>query len=258
MALGYLALNLDAVPSTDDVDALVNFVLEIFVNTLMPTMILCSIIFILIYVIHRKVMHKPLQLCAVNWKKLLFFAEVSLVLNVILNTALTVVEGLMPSSWLESLDQSVGMVSTGQPMWLLLLGTGILIPIMEELTFRYGLHGNIARSNVTVAYIVSSVIFGLVHGNPIQIVYAALFGFVLAFVYQKTGNIWYPIIMHIGNNTSSLIATDMHLLVYIVIFVTAGLLLMIATYNSSGVKLDFLPKNTENTGTDISNNYTSM
>ena len=89
---------------------------------------------------------------------------------------------------------------------MLLLGTGILVPIMEEIIFRHGVHKTISQSNIVVGYIISALVFGIMHGNIIQGTYAAILGFIFAVVLTKTDNLWYPILMHMAINSSSTIA----------------------------------------------------
>ncbi len=59
--------------------------------------------------------------------------------------------------------------------------------------------------------IYSSLIFGILHGNAVQMVYGALLGFLLAWLYQKMGAIWAPILAHIFINLGSVLATEFNL-----------------------------------------------
>jgi membrane protease YdiL (CAAX protease family) len=96
----------------------------------------------------------------------------------------------------------------GQPVWLLILTVGVLAPIAEELVFR-GLifHRMKDWMNPVLAIILSSVIFGLYHGNMIQFIYATLLGMILAVVYHRTGTLWIAILAHISANLWSLCAS---------------------------------------------------
>jgi len=59
-----------------------------------------------------------------------------------------------------------------------------------------------------VAAIISSLAFGITHGNLVQFVYAFLAGMFLAYVYEKYKNIWAPIIFHVCANAVSMLGTD--------------------------------------------------
>ena len=88
-----------------------------------------------------------------------------------------------------------------------ILCTGILAPAMEEIIFRYGLFNKLKKKNLTVAFIVSSFLFGLMHGNIIQGGYAFLIGMIIAYIYNKTENLLDAILIHVGVNLSSVIYT---------------------------------------------------
>lgn len=200
----YTIMNISNFPDATDFDAMFTFMMDVLFAVTVPSLITASLVMVLVYVLHRKRTKQALDVKSVDWKKLIFFAGIGCILNVTLNFILNSMLHVFPESWGAALEQSTGSVSTGQPFILLLLGTGILVPIMEEITFRYGLHRNIAKSNIVWAYIISAIAFGLIHGNPIQIMYAILIGVFLSFVYHKTNNLCYPIIIHMSINSASL------------------------------------------------------
>lgn len=230
-AIAYMFMNPTGWPDMTNADALMEYIFEIVMATVIPALTISALLMIIIYIAHRNVTKQPLYLRTMEWQKVLFFAGLAAVLNVICNVVLAWLSTTLPEAWVGALENSVDSVTTGQDFWLLLLCTGILVPIMEEITFRYGIHHHIAKSNVMWAYIISSVIFGLMHGNPLQIIYATLFGFLLAFVYQKTNNLMYPIVIHAVNNTMSLCVslfqTDLG---YIVTVAGSGLIVLTLSY----------------------------
>ena len=86
------------------------------------------------------------------------------------------------------------------PVWLTLAIAVILGPVIEELIFRKLLIDRISRYGDLTAIITSGIAFGIFHGNFEQLFYAVLIGFVLAFVYTKTGNVLHTILLHIFIN----------------------------------------------------------
>ena len=90
-----------------------------------------------------------------------------------------------------------GELIEAMPVWLTLLIVVVVGPIIEELMFRKLMIDRLSRYGNTVAIIVSSISFGLFHGNLYQFFYAALIGVILGFMYAKTRNVLYPIAMHI-------------------------------------------------------------
>lgn len=72
----------------------------------------------------------------------------------------------------------------------------ICAPILEELLFRKAIIDRTLKYGEGVAIIVSSIIFGLFHGNLVQSCYVLVLGFFTGLLYVKTGNIKYSIIIH--------------------------------------------------------------
>ncbi|MGE4514302.1 MAG: lysostaphin resistance A-like protein [Chryseobacterium sp.] len=83
----------------------------------------------------------------------------------------------------------------------------ICAPIFEEIIFRGIIQKGLMNKGVEPwkAIIFSSIIFGLVHGNPWQFVGAVLLGCVLGLVYYKTKSLLLPMLLHGFNNLCSTI-----------------------------------------------------
>ncbi len=103
-------------------------------------------------------------------------------------------EGAEDLSEMFSFDVTWQAVVTG-------LLASFVVPVYEEIFFRGLIHNGLAnRLGVWGAIIVSSAIFGLFHGFPIQIITAFLLGLVLGWLYEKTNSLWAPTICHVVNN----------------------------------------------------------
>ena len=72
----------------------------------------------------------------------------------------------------------------------------ICAPIAEEFLFRKLLMDRTLRYGERLSILFSAVMFGLFHGNLQQIVYAIPLGLVLAYVYAKTKNVFYTMLLH--------------------------------------------------------------
>lgn len=80
----------------------------------------------------------------------------------------------------------------------------VIPPIVEELLFRgMVLHG-LRKYGDGFAVVVSAILFGLYHGNFVQIAFAFFAGLVMALVVVKTGSLWTSILIHFANNSISL------------------------------------------------------
>lgn len=82
----------------------------------------------------------------------------------------------------------------------------ILPAVCEELLFRGIVLQGLRKFGDVFAIIFSSVLFMLMHANPSQTLYPFLSGVVLGFVFIKTGDLKYCIIIHFLNNFQSVAA----------------------------------------------------
>ena len=73
--------------------------------------------------------------------------------------------------------------------------------ILEEFLCRYLMLNVLRKYGDGFAITVSSVFFGLLHGNVNQFFFATGIGFFLAYYAIKTKSIWFPIILHIFVNS---------------------------------------------------------
>lgn len=141
----------------------------------------------------------------INWNKVLNFKDINWGKAIIY--VLAAAFGIFACDILEEildLPNLIEMELTGMAKTAIgMLSIGVLGPICEEFIFREAVLGYMLRNNVNtwVAIICSGIAFGLVHGNPAQIPFAAAMGVVLGYIYYRTGNIIVPSIIHILNNS---------------------------------------------------------
>lgn len=84
---------------------------------------------------------------------------------------------------------------------------GILAPIVEEFCFRKFLIDRIVKYGELLAIVTSGLMFGLFHGNFAQAVFAAFIGAFFAYIYVRTGNVWYTILLHATVNLTTSIGS---------------------------------------------------
>jgi len=103
---------------------------------------------------------------------------------------------------LESHNNVMGEITSSESFILVFFATAIIAPVIEELFFRGLIYGRLRQAmKPIVAIFISSLLFGIFHGNIVQGVYAFFIGFVLALVYEKTGALWLSIVGHALINT---------------------------------------------------------
>ena len=124
---------------------------------------------------------------------------VSLVLQVLLNVSR--IDEVFPGY-----QDVANMTFVGQPLPFLILTVGIIGPIAEELLFRGLIFDRLDRYlGSRPAIFISALIFGAVHLNMVQFIYASIIGILFAYFYSRYRNIWIPIIAHITVNMAGVV-----------------------------------------------------
>lgn len=130
---------------------------------------------------------------------------VGMVIGTVVGELITLPFGVSASD-----NNSLGnLMIMSDPFWRILT-VGILAPIFEELIFRKLLIDRVIKYGEFCAIMMSGIMFGLFHGNFAQFFFATGLGMLFAFVYARTGKIWYTILLHmVVNMTTSVITTPL-------------------------------------------------
>lgn len=74
---------------------------------------------------------------------------------------------------------------------------GMISPLAEEVVFRGVIYNRLRRFyGPAVGIVVSGVLFGVFHGNPVQGVYGACLGMLMAYLYERSGRFLIPLLFH--------------------------------------------------------------
>lgn len=125
-------------------------------------------------------------------------------LGLVASRALAVfLQAVWPASGQALQNYNLQFLAGGGIIWLI-LGGGLLIPFVEELTFRgLGLTSYEARRGSLFAALATSALFALVHGVPAQVIAVAPLGWIIARAVQFSGSFWTGVLIHASNNTLS-------------------------------------------------------
>ncbi len=93
---------------------------------------------------------------------------------------------------------------------LLVFSSAIIPAFSEELLFRGVILSNLKPYGKGMAVIVSALLFGLMHMNAAQLLYATAAGIVLGLVYVKTNSLWLCVLIHFCNNFFSILENYMY------------------------------------------------
>lgn len=92
---------------------------------------------------------------------------------------------------------------------LSVISTVVVPALVEEFAVRGLILGSLKKYGEGFAVVVSSIIFGLMHGNFEQIPFAFLVGLILGFITVKSKTIWIAVAVHGFNNLISVIFSYM-------------------------------------------------
>ena len=117
----------------------------------------------------------------------------------------------------------------------MLIATVIISPIFEEILYRGLLYNKLKEiSNVFIAVFISSILFAFLHipgyGFNIKMFSLVLDGILLTYCYEKTDNIYVPILVHSINNFFIFLFNYVYfyflIVIYFIIFI-AGIMIAI-------------------------------
>ena len=122
----------------------------------------------------------------------------------VINMSITMLYSLFPKLSEYSASEDIAQMMGGSNPILEFISISIVTGIIEEVVFRGLIYTTFKKSSgVLVAVIMSSVIFGAAHMNIEQFFYTAALGALMALVYEKSGSIIPPIILHATFNGSN-------------------------------------------------------
>lgn len=157
------------------------------------TLISSIIILIILYFwrpirgIPDRIRSLPLLFCI----GLIFLGFLGIVLNSFVLSALV-------DSQADLLEKSKFILDSG---FIGIFGVVILVPIVEELIFRRVMIEAISeQTKPIIAVLISSLVFGSLHGEPVQILGATLLGLVFGWLYYESGSVIPSTLLHIFNN----------------------------------------------------------
>ncbi len=85
------------------------------------------------------------------------------------------------------------------------IGAAVVAPLTEEFAMRGVVLGALRKYGDGFALLVSALLFGLMHGNFMQIPFAFVVGLALGFAVIKTRSVWTGVIIHFINNATAVI-----------------------------------------------------
>ncbi len=114
---------------------------------------------------------------------------------------------------------------------LYFVSTAVFPAIFEELVFRGVCISCLRPMGTKFAVIVSAAIFGLSHVDPLQSMFAFLFGLLIGGAFVATGSIWPGVILLFFNNSVSVLASYGHdAVLYVISLLITGAMVYSLVY----------------------------
>ncbi|MGL4655880.1 MAG: lysostaphin resistance A-like protein [Sarcina sp.] len=100
-----------------------------------------------------------------------------------------------------------GMMSdlNSTPLWLMIIMIGVTPSISEEITMRGIMLSGYDFKSKHVAAVMSGLVFGIIHMNPHQFLYAFVMGMIFGYMVRAANSIFVAMIAHFTINTSQLL-----------------------------------------------------
>ena len=175
---------------------------QTILDTQIPALLLCNLLIIGIYLLtapirKRKIKHH-LFLYAIPRQSILPLILLGFSLNLALNVLLAYIP--FPEEWWQSYEAMSSFIPT-DIAFVPMLAVSVVGPITEELCFRGLIYTRLKRGmGGVLAALVSSMVFGAVHGTMIWFCYAFPLGLLMVWLFHRFHSLWASIVFHIAFN----------------------------------------------------------
>lgn len=166
--------------------------------------VLTVLTFIILFKFRKKKPLAEMGITKIQFKSIPFLTVLGFTLNMLVSLVISVIP--FPESWVESYIESTASI-TEAGLIITLITTLICAPIVEEITFRGLIYSRLSSGMpMFAAMLISSWIFGVAHGNIIQMLYAALLGYIICYIRIKYNSLSAAILVHFGFNLFSVVS----------------------------------------------------
>lgn len=174
-------------------------------KTLLIVIITFIILFPILYKVYKKYIKKSNYSIKDIYIPLLFGISISLIYNISFYNFNNIVH------FTNNFDGST------IPLYIQIITTGIIGPILEEILFRGIVYNKLKEFNPTMrSIILTSIIFGLIHFNLLNSIYAFGVSFMFIYLYEKYKTLKAPITMHMALNITTILTLDIIKLNYMI------------------------------------------
>ena len=168
--------------------------------------IVCSIIFFIVYKIKKQSMRKEIGLNKIKSKHIVLTIMAAVGLSVFINQLLNIIDSIVNLNEVFPNYEEIIQSIMGGSIIMTFISVVILAPIFEEVLFRGIILRRLSRAySITATVVIQAVLFGILHFNMLQFLYATVLGLFLGFIVIWTDSLYAGIIIHMIFNGSSFI-----------------------------------------------------
>jgi membrane protease YdiL (CAAX protease family) len=181
-----------------------NYVVALLISSASQYLVAFPVLALIMFGAEKAQKVEKTKLTAKDFLLFLLIAEVMMyvgnVVGNLLNSFVGTIRGQMP-------ENDIATIVSEVPAWIILVLAVIVGPIVEELIFRKLMIDRLGIFGDRMAILFTSVAFGLMHANLYQFFYATLLGALLGYVYTRTRDVRYTILIHMIVNFMGSIPT---------------------------------------------------
>ena len=170
--------------------------LSLIINTAVIDLIAMPLCWLLLLLIPKDASPEIGTRTPLSFKKLLFYFPCAFALMLAGSLTGRLIDALLGGDLSNVVSDTMSAVDP----WVTLLCAVIVGPIAEELFFRKAMIDRLSAYHPTDAILLSALLFGLMHGNLTQFLYAFPLGVLFGIIYYRTQNIGYTIVLHVVIN----------------------------------------------------------
>ena len=168
--------------------------------TLISNILALAIIW-LFFKIRKKKLSGEIQLNKCSVKSVLAAGFFGIGFGVVLDALISIIP--FSENMQNSFNDSYSALSAGNAV-ISFISVAILAPIVEEVFFRGLIYTRLKSGmNKIAAAVISSLLFGIMHGEIIWMLIGFMSGLALVWIFEKTKSLLGCIAVHIANNTLS-------------------------------------------------------
>lgn len=155
-------------------------------------------LFVIFFLVRKKRLSEAMCLRKFSAKGIVPIMLLGASINVFISLIFSIIP--FPDSWINDYRESSSAITAGSVI-VSLLATVIAAPVTEELTFRALMYTRLKKGMPAfIAALASSLIFGIVHGSPIWMIYTFAFGMLLIWIFERFDSALACILLHMVFN----------------------------------------------------------